>query len=148
MIKQDYLLDLIQQLSIFLARIAGLVDADRPGVALDALDSAGRQLVGLSARSAEALDLASLRMMLSDHGGPDVGRMMVMGVLMSRRAAIITDPASAGRLRDKARTLLVEAGVAARGGLPIAILRELDTLDGPPLPPVLEAAMRVISDKP
>jgi len=148
MIKQDYILDLIQQLSIFLARIAGLVDADRPGVALDALDSAGRQLVGLSARSAEALDLASLRMMLSDHGGPDVGRMMVMGVLMSRRAAIITDPASARRLRDKARMLLVEAGVAARGGLPIEILRELDTLDGPPLPPVLEAAMRVISDKP
>ena len=148
MIKQDYILDLIQQLSIFLARIAGLVDADRPGVALDALDSAGRQLVGLSPRSAEALELASLRMMLSDQGGPDVGRMMVMGVLMSRRSAIITDPGSARRLRDKARALLVEAGVAAKGGLPIAILRELDTLDGPPLPPVLEAAMRVISDKP
>ena len=113
-----------------------------------AVDSAGNQLVGLSARSAEALGLSSLRMMLSDRDGPDVGRMMVMGVLLSRRSAIITDPGSARRLRDKARALLVEAGVAAGGELPIPVLRELDTLDGPPLPPVLEAAMRVISDKP
>mgnify|MGYP001118901005 CR=1 FL=1 len=148
MIKQDYILDLIQQLSIFLARISGLVDAERPGVALDALDSAGNQLVGLSARSAEALGLSSLRMMLSDRDGPDVGRMMVMGVLMSRRAALITDPASTKRLRDKARALLIEAGVAAEGGLPVEVLRELDTLEGPPLPPVLAAAVRVISDNP
>lgn len=148
MIKQDYILDLIRQLSIFLARIAGLVDEERPGVALDALDAAGKQLVGLSPQSAEALSLSSLRMMLSDLDGPDVGRMMVMGVLLARRAAIITDPASARMLRHKARALLVEAGVAAEGELPIEVLRELDALDGPLLPPVLEEAMRVISDNP
>ncbi|MFT5684953.1 MAG: hypothetical protein ACI8RZ_005898 [Myxococcota bacterium] len=148
MIKQDYILDLIRQLSIFLARIAGLVDEERPGVALDALDTAGKQLVGLSTSNAEALTLPSLRMMLSDLDGPDVGRMMVMGVLLSRRASIITDPASARMLRYKARSLLIEAGVAAEGALPIEVLRELDGLEGPPLPDILAESMQMISDNP
>ena len=126
----------------------GLVQEERPGAALDAIDMAGKQLVGMSASSAESLSPSTLKMMLSDLDGPDVGRMMVMGVLLSRRAAIITDPASARMLRYTARELLVEAGVAAEGGLPIEVLRELDTLEGPPLPPVLEEAMRAISDNP
>ncbi len=146
MIKQDYILDLIRQLAVFLARISGLMQEQRPGAALDALDAAGSQLIGMTPTSAEALSLSSLRMVLSGHDGPDVARMMVMGVLLSRRSAIITDPASAAALSDKARALLIEAGVAAGGALPVEVLRELEALDGPPLPAVLADALLNISE--
>ena len=148
MIKQDYILELIRQLAIFLARAMGLASEERPGAALDALDAAGHQLVGMSATQGEMFSLATLKVMLSGPDGPDVGRMMVMGMLLSRRAAIITSPEDARMLRYKARELLVCAGVAAEGALPIEVLRELDALEGPPLPLKLAEAMQVVSDSP
>ena len=148
MIKQDYILNLIQQLAIFLARVMGLVEEDRPGAALDALDTAGKQLVGLSPSSAEALTTSTLKMMFSDLDGPDVGRMMVMGVLLAKRASIITDHASAAALRAKARTLLVDAAMAAEDHLPVEVLRELNGLEGPPLPERLATAMRDLTQHP
>ena len=127
--QRDYILDIIRQMSHFLAQAIGYRNEEQQAVAQ--LQRASIQLVGIDLDSAEALSIRSLRMIFLSRGGLDVARCMVLAVLLKERSETLEDGQRKVELREKAKILLLDSANASEQPLPIETLLALEELTLP-----------------
>jgi tetratricopeptide (TPR) repeat protein len=111
MIRQDFILRLIEQLAHVLARILALRRAGRHEEALEATDEALQKFVGLDARFIEALSLKDLLSLMKPGIDLDITRCLVVADLLKERSQIYDDQGDAQasfEAQVKALTLFLE----------------------------------------
>jgi hypothetical protein len=110
-IKQDYILRLIEQLAQFLARILKLHERGEYDAAMSAIEDALRKLVGLDLRLVEALELEDLVALLKPGIDLDVSRCIVVADLLKARGDVrhaLGDEAAATDSYVRSLTLFLE----------------------------------------
>ena len=123
MIRQDYLLRMIQQLSGVLARIAGLRAGGRDDEALDEIGDAYGRFAGLNPSLIHTLGEEDLVALLRARGGLDPQRTYVLAELLREEAEIFA-------ARDRPDEAIPRDRKALR--LYLEVLPDLDDLSSPP----------------
>jgi hypothetical protein len=110
-LREDYLLRMISQLTQALARVLGLRRRGETEAALEELDAAVAAVAGLDPRAVEASDPAVLAGLVREPA-----RLAALGRLLAERAGIEDDRGEAGRaaaIRARALWLLLESSLGA-----------------------------------
>jgi len=97
MYHRDYLIRMIQQFFVFLAKLFGLKQANDPAVVLMQLEGAYLQFTGLSQDAIHSLTGPGLLSVCSATGEVDYNRLAVIAILLREEAETlrsINDPAS------------------------------------------------------
>jgi hypothetical protein len=114
-IKQDYILRLIEQLAQFLARILKLHERGEYDAAMDAIGDALKKLVGLDLRVIEALSLEDLVKLLKPGIDLDVSRAIIVADLLKARGDVrhsLGDPDGGTESYVRSLTLFLEVFTA------------------------------------
>ncbi|MEL6346461.1 MAG: hypothetical protein AAFV53_25345 [Myxococcota bacterium] len=127
MIRQDYILDLIEQAVRFLTQALNLEQAGEVEQAHRALEQAGQQLVGMRLSLAAQMDPDTLLLLMrAPDGSLDEGRAMVLGALLTRRAMLMTGEVERRRHFLAAVSLLTALDQESTRRLPVETLHDLE----------------------
>ena len=127
--QRDYILDIIRQMSHFVAQAIGF--RGKKQQAEQQLQRASVQLVGIDLDAAEELSIRSLRMLFLSREGLDVARCMVLGVLLKERAESCEEGNRKQELLTRAKILLLDAANHSDNPLPVEVMLELQQLTKP-----------------
>jgi hypothetical protein len=111
MFREDYVVRQIAQAAAVLGHVLGLVDKQRYGEALTALDGAYQQFAGLTLGLVTALPAAELVALARWGEMLDIGKLVVLGDLLAAEAGVYAAQGEAGAAADcrlKALEVLLE----------------------------------------
>jgi hypothetical protein len=112
MLKQDYILRLIEQVAQALRLVAGSIKTEEPAVAQQDLDEALMDLTGLTFDLLDSLPLASVLTILDSHSEPNPARILAIAECSFVRAQLAEASNRSDlalRVRVTALTLYLEA---------------------------------------
>lgn len=153
MIRQDYLLRIIEQLATYLAQLLHSKEELTPEHARDSLDSTSLRYLGLGYEIVEFLDEEELRQLLYE--GPEISleKAVVAGTLLAKHADLLDRiglPTDAKPRRVKALAFLLDAYESLRGkvrdDLGKQIRQQQAKLDPSHLGPDLEARLAELNE--
>jgi hypothetical protein len=111
MFREDYVVRQIAQAAAVLGHVLGLVDKERHGEALAALDGAYQQFAGLNLGLVTALPAAELIELARWGEMLDIGKLVVLGDLLAAEGRVYAAQGEAGAAADcrlKALEILLE----------------------------------------
>lgn len=112
MLKQDYILRLIEQVGKAFARLMDRAKTEKPAVVHQELDDALKDLTGLSFEVLDSLPLPSILTILDSHADPDPARLLAIAECSFVRAQLADETGQANtafRARVTSLTLYLEA---------------------------------------
>ncbi len=146
MLTEDYIMRMISQAIAALMIALGLKKAGKYREALQSLDQAIEQLLGLHATLVDQLDDSALLEMLTRDGAPDLDRVMVLADIYRERAEVYLlqgQPDSSQFAAQRSLHLYLEAALAHEGLPEFELISKVEELRSKIDPPSLPLETRL-----